>query len=191
MWTNGSGTNSVKPPVSICSARMRSRCRAQCSYRSTWPYMIVAVVLKPTPWAVRITSSHASVSILSGQMHRANLVVQDLGRGARQRAEAGAPSASSGTRRAGRRALPRPAMHLERRERVHVHAGNCLALTARTDVEIGLAGVTRVDPTLHAHFGRAAIPGLARTPRDLVAVDSVYGRPRRFSLSLPFENAQN
>ena len=29
--TNGSGTNSVKPPVFCCSARTRSRCRAQCS----------------------------------------------------------------------------------------------------------------------------------------------------------------
>ena len=48
-----------------------------------------------------------------------------------------------------------------------VHAGNCLA-NRSTDFEIGLTGETRLDSTLHAHFGRAAIPGLARTPRDLV-----------------------
>jgi hypothetical protein len=47
--------------------------------------MIVAVVLKPVRWAARITSSQRAV----GAEHRAHLVVEDLGGGARQGAEAG------------------------------------------------------------------------------------------------------
>ena len=68
MCTNGSGTNSVKPPVSRCSARVRSRCRAQCTGRSTEPNMIVTLLRSPTEWAARCTSSHSSVLILSGQI---------------------------------------------------------------------------------------------------------------------------
>ena len=41
MCTNGSGTNSVKPPLRRCCSRARSRWRATCSGRSTWPNISV------------------------------------------------------------------------------------------------------------------------------------------------------
>ena len=68
MCTKGSGTNSVKPPVSRCSARVRSMCRAQLTGCSTEPNMMVMLERRPTLWAVRCASSHSSVLILSGQM---------------------------------------------------------------------------------------------------------------------------
>ena len=68
MCTNGNGTNSVKPPVSFWTARVRTRWRATCSGRSTCPNMIVTFERSPTECAVRWASSHSSVSILSGQM---------------------------------------------------------------------------------------------------------------------------
>ena len=58
MWTKGSGTNSVKPPVSICSSRVRMRWVAQESAPSTAPNMMVTFELRPTEWAARCTSSH-------------------------------------------------------------------------------------------------------------------------------------
>ena len=67
MCTNGSGTNSVKPPVSRCSARVTTMCRAQLCGCSTDPNMIVMLDRNPTVWAVRCASSHSSVEILSGQ----------------------------------------------------------------------------------------------------------------------------
>ena len=68
MCTKGRGTNSVNPPVRSCSARTRMMCLAQCWSFSTWPYMIVAVVLKPMLWAASMTCSHCSVLILSAQI---------------------------------------------------------------------------------------------------------------------------
>ena len=67
MCTNGSGTNSVKPPVSDWSARVRNRWAATCSGRSTEPNMIVTFERRPTSCAARCASSHCCVSILSGQ----------------------------------------------------------------------------------------------------------------------------
>src|SRR3954451_22837092 len=67
MWTNGSGTNSVKPPVSFCRARVRTMWRAQCTGFSMAPNMMVMFEFSPTEWAARWASSHSSVSILSGQ----------------------------------------------------------------------------------------------------------------------------
>jgi len=67
IWTNGSGTNSVKPQVCFCKSLIRIRCLAQCVGWSTWPNMIVAVLRNPRQCAISITSSHCCVVILSGQ----------------------------------------------------------------------------------------------------------------------------
>ena len=48
MCTKGSGTNSVKPPVSFCRSRVRTRWRATCTGRSTEPCMIVTFERRPT-----------------------------------------------------------------------------------------------------------------------------------------------
>ena len=68
MCTNGSGTNSVKPPVSACRSRKTSKCRAQFSGLSTCPYMMVDVVRSPSACAALATSIHCCVLILSGQI---------------------------------------------------------------------------------------------------------------------------
>ena len=101
----------------------------------------------------------------------ADLVVEDLRGGARQRAEAGVlQPAQEGLERDAerRRALP----HLERRERVDVHVGRRF-LHRAAEVEIGLAGVVGVDAALHADFGGAALPGLDHAALHLVEPEVV------------------
>mmetsp|Transcript_15913 Transcript_15913/g.54291 ORF Transcript_15913/g.54291 Transcript_15913/m.54291 type:complete len:215 (-) Transcript_15913:194-838(-) len=56
---NGSGTNSVNPPVSSWIRRSNSRCAAISKGVSTWPYINVEVVLNPRPCAVETTSTHS------------------------------------------------------------------------------------------------------------------------------------
>src|SRR5215204_221963 len=68
MCTNGSGTNSVKPPLRRCCSRSAIRWRAHERGPSTWPNMIVVVERRPRRCAVSWTESHCSVVTLSGQM---------------------------------------------------------------------------------------------------------------------------
>src|SRR5881392_3314576 len=108
MCTNGSGTNSVKPPLRRCWSRRRRRWRAQLRGPSTWPNMIVVVDAQPLAGRDLVRAEHAS-----------DLVVEDLGRGAGERAEPSLAQAQEvvlerGAERRG--ALP----DLERGERVHV-----------------------------------------------------------------------
>ena len=170
MCTKGSGTNSVKPPVSTCRSRSASRWRDQASDVSTWPYMMVEVVRRPSLCAARCTSSHCAGVDLVGADDGAHLVVEDLGRRARQGAEAGLLQLrqEGGERRLqGRGAL----RHLERREGVDVHAGH-RRLDGAADRDVGLAGVVRMDAALQADLGGAALPGLdARAATPLPARD--------------------
>src|SRR5262249_56375679 len=53
MWTKGSGTNSVKPPVSACKSRSARRCFAHELDVSTCPYMMDEGVRSPAPRAAR------------------------------------------------------------------------------------------------------------------------------------------
>ena len=66
MWTKGSGTNSVKPPVRRWIWRSTSRWLAQERGPSMWPIIIVVVARRPSSWAVIITSAHSAVRTLSG-----------------------------------------------------------------------------------------------------------------------------
>ena len=103
--------------------------------------------------------------------HAAHFVVQDLGGGAGQRTEAGAPEFREefAQRQPERvRALP----HLERREGVHVDVRR-RRFDRPADVEIGLAGVVRVDAALQADLGRAPLPGFAGAARDLLEIHLV------------------
>ena len=89
MWTKGSGTNSVKPPVSACRSRSASRCFAHELEVSTCPYMMVEVVRNPAWWAARCTSSHCAGVDLVGADDGAYLIVEDFRRRAGQGAETG------------------------------------------------------------------------------------------------------
>src|SRR5690606_19470324 len=165
MATKGSGTNSVMPPVRACRSRMRSRWRAQWMGRSTWPNMMVAVVLRPTPWAVSMTSSHSRVLTLSGQR---------MARTSSSSTSAAVPGREprpASLRRRRKSATDRPQGGgglgvLQGREGVdmHVRAGR---LDGVADVQVGLAGVVRVNAPLHAHLGAAPLPGLDGAAGDL------------------------
>ena len=81
--------NAVKPPVRSCRSRRCSRCSIRSSSVSTWPNIIVAVVLMPRPCAFSITSSHSAVEPLRDPDHAAHAVGQDLRPAAGNRVEAG------------------------------------------------------------------------------------------------------
>ncbi len=46
--------------------RSNARCVALCALVSTWPYMMVEVVRRPSLWAVSISSTHCAVVIRPG-----------------------------------------------------------------------------------------------------------------------------
>lgn len=62
--TNGSSTNSVKPPVRSWIPRSTFRCPTQWCGWSTWPYIIVELDRSPTSCAVVTTSIHSAVGSL-------------------------------------------------------------------------------------------------------------------------------
>ena len=114
--------------------------------------------------------------------HRADVVVEHLGRGARKRAEArvAQPLEVVAEREAERRrALP----DLEGRERVHVHVRH-RALDRPHDRLVVLAGEGGMDAALETHLGRAALPRLDDAADDLVVRDEVR-RPAEVGGELP------
>ncbi len=133
MCTNGSGTNSVKPPVSFCRSRVRTRCRAQEIGRSIDPNMIVMFERRPTECAMRCAFEPLLGVHLVGAQHRADFVVEDLGRGAGQGAQPGVhqPAQVVGERFA--EAL-RAFGDLERGEAVDVDVGRRLFHGAATSM---------------------------------------------------------
>ena len=108
---------------------------------------------------------------LVGADDAAHLVVEDLGRGARQRTQA--RSLELLQKLADRQPeRARAVRDLERRERVHVDVGHRF-LRGTADAQVGLAGERRMDAALHADFGAATLPGFAHTPPDLGQVHDV------------------
>ena len=113
----------------------------------------------------------------------ADFVVEDFGRGSRQRAETGAAQLRQefGNRHAERL---RAVMNLERRERMDVHPRRRL-LHRSADIEIGLPRIRRMDAALHADFGGAARPRFA-DPRADFAVGKLVGTPAQVLAGLAF-----
>ena len=95
-----------------------------------------------------------------------HLVVENLGRGPGQRAE---PRLSQLREVVLECYLERrrPLPDLERRERVHVQAGNSV-FDRPDDGEVVVAGERGMDPALEAHLGRPALPGFLAAPHDLL-----------------------
>ena len=108
---------------------------------------------------------------LVGAQDGAHLVVQDLGRRARQ---AGEPRIAQAREVVVERQAQRvgAGADLQRREGVHVHVGR-RRLHRLDDGEIGVAGVAGLDAALQAHLGGAARPGFRRARRDLGHVQIV------------------
>ena len=138
--------------------------------------MIVMFERSPTACAVRWASSHSSVLILSGQRTGADLVVEDLGRGAGQRPQPGVlqprqvvgqrlaePSAPSVTSSA-----VNPWMWMSGHRVLH----------RLGDVDVVVAVEVGVDAALQAHLGGAAVHGLADAAGDLVEREEVRRAPQ-------------
>ena len=126
---------------------------------------------------------------LVGADHAANIVVENLRRGAgkRSQAEIGEMTEILGEAQAeGRGALP----HLQRREGMHVDPGNRVPDRA-DDARVVVARERGMDPALETDLGRPSLPCLLRAADDLVERDEVRRAARRFAASLPLENAQN
>ena len=103
---------------------------------------------------------------LVGADDRAHLVVEDLGRRSRKRAETEVAEPRHVRLEVDserRRALP----DLERRERVHVDLGHG-GLDRLDDARVVVAGERRVDPALEADLGGAALPCLAHPAHDFL-----------------------
>src|SRR6516164_7343996 len=108
---------------------------------------------------------------LVGADHGADLVVEDLRRGPGQGAEPGRFQLAQEIGNAaakGLGALP----DLEWREGVNVDIGHRF-LDRPADREICRPGVFRMDPALHAHLCRAALPGFLDPPLDLGEVEVI------------------
>ena len=125
---------------------------------------------------------------LVGAEDRADVVVEDLGGGARQGAEAGVHESSEVVGQ--RFAQASGALgDLERREAVDVDVGRGL-LHGPGDVDVVVAVEVGVDAALEAHLGGAQRDGFADPLGDVVEGEQV-GRPRRLSDSGPLEKPQN
>ena len=164
-------TNSVKPPVSSWSARVRRRWRAHDRGGSTAPNMIVTFERRPTPWAVRWASSHSSVVILSG--HR-------IARTSSSRISAAVPGSDpqAGVHEPAqvvgeRLAQPAgPLGDLEGGEAVDVDVGRG-RLHRPGDVDVVVAVEVGVDAALEAHLGGAEV---RRPPGTRSAMSSSVSR---------------
>ena len=84
MWTKGRGTNSVKPPVSSCSARVATRWRAQDRGLLDGPEHDGDVGPQPDAVGGPVGLEPLLGVDLVGAQHGADLVVEDLRRRAGQ-----------------------------------------------------------------------------------------------------------
>ena len=140
--------------------------RTQWAGVSTWPYMMVEVVRMPSAWAVVMTSTHWSHGDPAARDEVADLLVEDLGRGAGQRAEAGL--LQLGEILADRQARAhRAVQHLLGRERVDVQVGQ-RRLDRAGEVDVVAPVELRRQPGLDADLGGAQLPRLLRAAHDLV-----------------------
>ena len=128
--------------------------------------MIVTFERSPTPWAVRWALEPLLGVDLVGAEHGPHLVVEDLGRRARQRPQPGVhqPPQVVGERLA---QPPGPLGDLERGEAVDVDVGHGL-LHRPGDVDVVVAVEAGVDAALEAHLGGAERPGLGDRSGDVV-----------------------
>src|ERR1700720_3710883 len=144
--TNGSSTNSVKPPVRSWMPRITRRWPTQWAGVSTCPYIIVALVGMPSSCAVVMTSIHAAAGSLPlVSTHRTSSSrISAAVPGSEATPPPRAPVKHPPPRRPGPdQPLPhrqpgagRAVHHLHRRERVHVHV-RAAPLDLGRDVEVG------------------------------------------------------
>ena len=130
----------------------------------------------PIEWAVRCASSHSSVVILSGQMRGADLVVEDLRSGARQRAQPGVHEPAQVVGQGLVEALG-PLGDLEGGEAVDVDVGHGV-LHGPGDVDVVVAVEVGVDAALEAHLGGAQGRCFPGAFGDLVERPQVRGAPQ-------------
>ena len=128
MWTNGRGTNSNKPADrrSQCrrgASRTTTRCRAQLRGSFDGSEHDRRVGAQAETMSDAMNLAPFLCRDLVGTDDRPDLVVEDLGRGSRQRREAGFLQLDRGSPRPDTRRLS-PLRNLEGGERVDVHLGD-------------------------------------------------------------------
>ena len=79
----------VKPPVSSCNCRSRSRCSIRSASVSTWPNIIVAVLRPPSSCQTRLTFEPVVGQHLAAGDRLAHAIDQNLRPAAGQAAQAG------------------------------------------------------------------------------------------------------
>ena len=105
--TNGSATNSVKPPVRSWMPASTRKWPSQWPGWSTWPYIIVELDRMPSSCAVVTTSTQVDGRQLALGQHPAHLVVEDLRGGAGDGVQARPRAARSASPGSARRPWPR------------------------------------------------------------------------------------
>ncbi len=111
---------------------------------------------------------------LVGAEDAPHLVVEDLGGGARQRAEPGILEAAAGSPRRSHSAVAAPCQ-TSSGENACTWIVGIASFTARSRSEVPATGESRVDPALQADLGAAALPRLDGAPGDLVDAQKVGG----------------
>ena len=159
-----SGTNSVNPPVRSCSARTTRMCSASSQGSSMWPNITVDVERRPAGCEASMISTQRATGSLFGRDPLAHAVVEDLGGGARRRAQ------------------PRLAQPLEHLARRRARRGRTCARPPSASRRAGGAGAPSsfatpqpapvvlerpvgMDARLHADLGGAVVDRLADAPR--------------------------
>ncbi len=113
---------------------------------------------------------------LSGRKSAANVVVENLGSRARQRAQPRLLQLEQ--KLAHRNAERLRAMaDFERRERVNVNLRLGL-LRRAADLQVGVPGEGGMDASLHAHLRAAPVPGFAHAALDFIEVDQIRRAPQ-------------
>ena len=170
---------------------MRRRCSTRSSSVSTWPHIIVAVVLMPSLWASRMMPSHSSDVVFLGEMILRTRSTSTSAPPPGQRVEAGVAQARQrlGRREAG---LARDVLDLGRRERVQVDRVARLDLAEEVlvpvDAEVGVVAALHEDrrpaerqrlldlleddgPRQHVALARVARPAVEGAERAVGVAD--------------------
>ena len=134
------------------------------------PNMMVTFERRPDPMGGAVGIEPLLGVDLVGAQDRADLVVEDLGGGARQRAQTGVLQPRAGTSSSGSPRRRAPSVTSSAVKRVHVDVGHRF-LHRPGDVDVVVAVEVGVDAALQAHLGRAELGGL-----DGAALRSRRGR---------------
>ena len=187
---NDSGTNSVIPPVRSCSSRTTRMCSASSHGSSMWPNITVAVERSPARWRGFDDLHPARHRQLVRRDPLAHAVVQDLGGGARRRAEAGVAQAREHLRAAASAEMSHMCAIS-----IGLYACRCSSAPTRRALgeaqpaEVVLERPVGVDARLDADLARAVVDRVLGTRRDELPLVVLVGVGRALALAEAAERA--